>query len=46
MKKKFVYQVGNNKNVTLRLEESFIYPTDAQIDCSKRMLKFSLKFTF
>jgi hypothetical protein len=25
--------------------ESVIYPTDAQLDCSKRMLKFSLKFT-
>ena len=24
--------------------ESFIYPTDAQLDCSKRMLKFTLKF--
>ena len=24
-------------------EESFIYPTDAQLDCSK-MLKFTLKF--
>jgi hypothetical protein len=23
----------------------FIYPTDAQPDCSKRMLKFTLKFT-
>jgi len=25
--------------------ESFIYPTDAQLDRSKRMLKFTLKFT-
>jgi hypothetical protein len=25
--------------------KSFIYPTDAQIDCSKEMLKFTLKFT-
>jgi len=25
--------------------ESFIYPTDAQLDCSKRMLKFTLQFT-
>jgi hypothetical protein len=25
--------------------ESFIYPTDAQLDCSKKMLKFTLKFT-
>jgi len=25
--------------------ESFIYPTDAQLDCSKGMLKFILKFT-
>ena len=25
--------------------QSFIYPTDAQLDCSKRMLKFTLKFT-
>jgi len=22
--------------------ESFIYPTDAQLDCSKKMLKFTL----
>jgi len=26
--------------------ESFIYPTDAQLDCSKGMLKFTLKFTW
>jgi hypothetical protein len=25
--------------------KSFIYPTDAQPDCSKRMLQFTLKFT-
>jgi len=25
--------------------ESFIYPTDAQLDCSKSILKFTLKFT-
>jgi hypothetical protein len=26
--------------------ESFIYPTDAQLVCSKKMLKFTLKFTW
>jgi len=31
--------------VHLDTVESFIYPTDAQPDCSKRMLKFTLKFT-
>jgi len=25
--------------------KSFIYPTNAQLDCSKRMLKFTLIFT-
>jgi hypothetical protein len=25
--------------------DSFIYPTDAQPDCSKGILKFALKFT-
>ena len=29
----------------LILSSLFIYPTDAQINCSKRMLKFTLKFT-
>jgi len=27
------------------LSSLFIYPTDAQLDCSKRMLKFTLIFT-
>jgi len=31
--------------VHLDTTESFIYPTDAQLDRSKRMLKFTLKFT-
>jgi len=31
--------------VHLDIKEHFIYPTDAQLDCSKRMLKFTLKFT-
>jgi len=26
--------------------ESFIYPTGAQLDCSKKMLKFALKFAW
>jgi len=26
--------------------EPFIYPADAQLNCSKRMLKFTLKFTW
>jgi len=25
--------------------ESFIYPTDVQLNCCKKMLKFTLKFT-
>jgi len=27
----------------LRLSSLFIYPTNAQLDCSKRMLQFTLK---
>ena len=27
------------------LSSLFIYPTDAQLDCSKRMSQFTLKFT-
>jgi hypothetical protein len=34
------------RNVSLlHTLESFIYPTDAQLDCSKRMLNFTLQFT-
>jgi len=34
-----------NSTVHLFIINSFIYPTDAQIDCCKQMLKFTLKFT-
>jgi len=38
----------NFHSCTVHLDtiESFIYPTDAQLDCSKGMLKFALQFTW
>jgi hypothetical protein len=41
------YNINNFHICTLYLNiiKSFIYPTDAQLNCSKRMLKFALKFT-
>ena len=37
----------NFHSCTVHLDtiQSIIYPSDAQIDCSKKMLKFTLKFT-
>ena len=30
----------------LMLSSLFVYPTDAQLDCSKRMSKFTLKYYY
>jgi len=40
-----LYFFSHSCTVHLDTIESFIYPTDAQLDCSIRMLKFTLKFT-
>jgi hypothetical protein len=42
---KYFYLFFHICTVHLDAIESFIYPTDAQLDCSKRMLKLTLQFT-
>jgi hypothetical protein len=39
------YILDLQAQITSHIEtiKSFIYPTNAQLDCSKRMLKFTLK---
>ena len=36
-----VYSLERSPRKSLNTIESFIYPTDAQLDCSKRILKFT-----
>jgi len=45
MKRQSTYAEFHSCTVHLDTIESFIYPTYAQLECSKRMLKFTLKFT-
>ena len=35
-----------NEETNAHLSSPFIHPTDAQLDCSKRMSKFTLKYSY
>ena len=40
-----VYSALVLSNLLEHYQVSYFYPTDEQLDCSKRILKFTLKFT-